>query len=395
MSSGHAIRLIAGRELLSRLQHRVYVIGTLLVAALAAAGVVVLGLSGDEATELGVVETAVPVEALAAAIEADDADVELVELADRPAAEAAVADGDVTAALVDPSTLVVGEGPPGAAQSTLHRLASTAMQQATFRSALRDRGLGPTEVAGVLSAPEPVATVQPGGEDAGPPVGLLLAYATTGLLLGAIMLNASLLLTGANQEKSSRVVEVLLGKIRPWQLMAGKLLAVAPLALAQLALVVGAALAANAAVGAFELPAAAPAAVVTSLLMVVAGFTLFGALFIAGGSLAVSVENAQSATLPIQLVVMGTFFLVMFRVLPSPDGTLAQVLSYLPPTAPLVVPARVALEGMPGWQVALSVAITVAGVVALVRLAGRLYSAALLAGDKLTWRDALRAEPIR
>lgn len=398
MTAASTIRLIAGREFVDRLRNKVYVGGTVLVAVLVAAGIVVLGQLSDDAARLGVVtgdESLVDavVAASATAKDVEDAEVELVEFADREDAAAAVEDGDVGAAVMDRTTLMVGGGPPNPERATLRRVATVAMQQATLQARLSDRGLSQTEVQQVLRAPQP-RVVQPDGEGPDVPAGLLLGYVTTGLLFFAILLNGSLLLTSANQEKSSRVVEVLLAKMRPWQLLAGKLLPLTGLALAQLALVLGAALAANAVVGLVELPAAAPTAVAVALVMLVAGFALFAALFTVAGSLAVSVEHAQTAAMPLQLGVLASALLVQRSVLPSPEGVVAQVLSFLPPTAPLAVPARVALGVMPGWQVVVAVALTIVGAALTVRLAGRLYSAALLAGDKLTWRDALRAEPI-
>lgn len=395
MTATSTIRLVAGRELVDRLRNKVYVGGTVLVAALVAVGVVVLGHVGDDAARLGVVtgDGNLVDAVVAASATAEDAEVELVEFADREDAAAAVEDGDVGAAVVERSTLMVGGGPPNSERVTLRRVATVAMQQATLQGRLSEHGLSQAETQQILRAPKP-RVVQPDGEEPDVPAGLLLGYVTTALLLFAILVNGSLLLTSANQEKSSRVVEVLLAKMRPWQLLAGKLIPVTALALAQLALVLGAGLAANAVVGLVELPAATPPAVVVALVMLVVGFALFAALFTVAGSLAVSVEHAQTAAMPLQLGVVVPAVLVHMAVLPSPEGVVAQVLSFLPPTAPFAVPARVALGVMPGWQVVVAVALTVVGAALSVRLAGRLYAAALLAGDKLTWRTALRAEPI-
>lgn len=396
MTTAQTIRLIARRELVDRLRNKVYVLGTLAAAAVVALGIVAVDQFGEKGVQLGAVtedETLVDavVETSAAA---DDAEIDLVEFADRVEATAAVEDGGVAAAVVDRATLVVGEGLPGPGQAPIRRVAAVAMQQASMHGELTERGLSQAEAQRVLRAPEP-RVVEPDGEEPEVSTGVLLGYVTTGLLFGAILLNGSLLLTSANQEKSSRVVEVLLAKMRPWQLLAGKLLPLTGLALAQLALVLGAALAANAVVGLVDLPAAAPPAVALALVMLVAGFALFAALFTVAGSLAVSVEHAQTAAMPLQFGVVVPALLVHMSVLPSPEGLMAQVLSFLPPTAPFAIPARVALGVMPGWQVAVAVALTVIGAALTVRLAGRLYAAALLAGDKLTWRDTLRAEPIR
>lgn len=396
MTAVRTIRLIAGRELVDRLRHKAYVGGTAVAAVVAVTAIVILGQLDDDALRLGVVaEDEVLVDALVAATaSAEKADVELVEFAREDDAVEAVKAGEVGAAVVDRTTLMVDEGVPGPAQATLRRVATVATQQATVQTRLSGRGLTSTEIGRVLSAP-PLSVVQPDGGQRDAPVGLLLAHVTTGLLLAAIMLNSSLLLTGSNQEKSSRVIEVLLGKVRPWHLLAGKLIPLTGLALAQLTVVLGAALAANAAVGMFDLPAAAPASLAVAVVMLAAGFALFAALFIVAGSLATSVEHAQTASLPLQLGIIAAAFLVIARVLPSPEGLAAQVVSFLPPTAPFTVPARVALGVMPAWQVAVAIALTLVGAALVLGLAGRLYAGALLAGDKLTWRDALRAEPIR
>lgn len=187
------------------------------------------------------------------------------------------------------------------------------------------RGLTSTEIGRVLSAP-PLSVVQPHGGQRDAPMRLLLAHVTTSLLLAAIMLNSSLLLTGANQEKSSQVVEALLGKVRPWHLLAGKLIPLTGLALAQLTVVLEAALAANAAVGVFDLPAAAPASLAVAVVMLAVGFALFAVLFTVAGPLATSVEHAQTASLPLQLGIMAAAFPVIARVLPSPESLVAQVI---------------------------------------------------------------------
>lgn len=397
MTAVQTIRVIAGREFVDRLRNKAYVGGTAVAAVLVVVAVVLFGQVGDDAARLGVVpDDEVLGGALAAATAAsEDTEVELVELTGEEAAAEAVEDGRVGAVVVDRSTLMVDDGMPDPAQATLRRVATLGMQQATLQTELDNSGLTRAEVRRVLSAPAPPSVVHPDGGQREAPVGLVMAHVTTGLLLATILLNSSLLLTSANQEKSTRVVEVLLGKVRPWQLLAGKLIPLTGLALIQLAVVLAAAAAANAVVGVVELPAAAPATVAVAVVMLVAGFALFAALFTVAGSLAVSVEHAQTASIPIQLGLMVTAFLVVARVLPSPEGLLAQVISFLPPTAPFAVPGRVALGAMPGWQVAVAIAITLVGAALVVRLAGRLYSAVLLAGDKLTWRDALRAEPIR
>lgn len=209
-----------------------------------------------------------------------------------------------------------------------------------------------------------------------------------------IQINGSTLLTGTIEEKSSRVVEVLLGSVRPWQLLAGKLSGMMVLALGQLGLFVGVTLGANAAVGAFDLPPAAFGSMTVALVMFVLGFAFYASLYAVAGSLASSLEDAQSSAGPLGFLTVGAYMGTLLGVVPNPESVFARVLSLFPPTAPFAVPARVAISSIEPWEVVLSAVLVAVTAVLTVRLAGRLYSAAILAGGKLTWREVLRAEPV-
>lgn len=396
MTSLQIVRLIIAREATDRLRSKVYVYGTLAVTVAIVAAILFAGRGEDEPArfQLGVVgEVPAPfADVLVAGAAAQDRDVELVELPDRVAAAAAVADGDVDAALLDGSQLMA-EGFPDA---QLRPLVESALHQATVAVALEDAGLSGEQLAAALTPPQPLALVDPEGarEDGDVFATSMIAFASTLLLFIALSVNTTSLLTGAVEEKSSRVIEVLLGSVRPWQLLAGKITAMSGLALGQVGLILAAALGANAVAGAFELPPATTATVVSALVMLVLGFVFYAALYTVAGSLAATTEDAQGASAPLNFVLIGTYFLVAFIVLPDPAGAWAAVLTYLPMTAPFTVPVRVAFDVIPLWQVVLSCAVTLAGMVAAVALAGRLYAASLLAGGKLTWRQAWQGEPV-
>lgn len=394
MSPARTVALIATREVVDRLHNKMYVLGTLGLAV-AAVGIIVLpGLFEDgegERIDLGVVGAVPASFGDLLATGAGDRRIELVRLPDREAAADAVADGEVDAALLD-STELMAEGIPDMAVRTA---VEGALQQARTAQQLEATGLSDEEVAAVMAPRPPLVAVDTSGQEADLSDSYTVAFAATILLFVAVTINASSLLSGAVEEKSSRVIEVLLGSVRPWHLLAGKIIGLTGLALGQIGLVVGVALAANAVTGAFALPAATTATVVTGLVMLLIGFVFYAALYTVAGSLASTAEDAQGSAGPLGFMVMGAYFVVIFAVMPEPRGVWAQVLSYLPPTAPLTVPARVAFDAMPLWQVAVSVATTLLGVTATVWLAARLYAASLLAGGKLTWRAAWRAESIR
>jgi ABC-2 type transport system permease protein len=342
--------------------------------------------------ELGVVGDTPPsfADALAVSAAAQGLEVTIIGAADRDVA-AALIDGGTDAVLLHASELMV----EGAASIGLVAAVESALQQAETIDRLETAGLAPEAIAAAAAPRAPLSLVDPTGQAADMVGGPLVAFVATILLFVAVTLNASSLLTGAVEEKSTHVIELLLGSVRPWQLLAGKIIALTGLALAQVGLVLVAALGANAVVGAFELPPATTTTVVVSLTMLVIGFVFYAALYTVAGSLASTTEDAQGSSGPLGFVLMGAYFVVIVAVLPNPQGAWAQVLTYLPPTAPLTVPARVALDAISVWQVVIALGVTSLGVVVTVALAARLYAASLLAGGKLTWREAWRSEPIR
>jgi ABC-2 type transport system permease protein len=389
------VRIVAGRELRDRLRNKAFTLGTLLVIGLVVAGIVLPTLldDGDGRTHhLGVVGDAPPEldEAVREQLPPEDA-LRVTALPDRDAAAAAVEAGDLDVVLLDAAALMIDGVPP----VDLTRALDAALQQLEIAEELDDLGLTRQELAGVLTPREELPIVDPTGEQDDGPLGGLMAFAATILLFIAVQFNGSSLLTGAVEEKSSRVVEVLLGAVRPWQLLSGKLLALTVVSLLQIGMVAGAALGANAVVGAVDLPPATGATILVSLLMVVVGFLFFAALYTVAGAMASSVEDAQGTSGPLAFLLVGVYMLVIFAVIPAPTGSLARVLTYLPPTAPFTVPARVALGAIPGWEIALATLVTLAGTAATVVVAARLYAAAILGGGRLTWREAWRTEPIR
>ena len=395
MTTSQIIRLVAGREFGDRIRNKGFVLGTAAMLLLMLGFIVVPALfDSDEAPtfDLGVVGDVDPIFADAVAGTAGSQDVEVTvdQVADRAEAEALVEEGQADAVLVDPDTVLVADD----LDSRLRGIVEQARQQAALVGGLSEAGVDVDRAAQLLAGRPPVQVVTPDGTEDEAETGEGIAFFSTVLLFLIVQINGSTLLTGTIEEKSSRVVEVLLGSIRPWQLLAGKLTGIMVLAMGQLVLFVGVTLGANAIVDAFEVPPAAASAVAVATVMFVLGFAFYAALYAVAGSMASSLEDAQSSAGPLGFLTAGAYLGTLLGVVPNPDGAFAQVLTYLPPTAPFAVPARVAVGAISTAEVAVAAIITgVAGLVT-VRLAGRLYSAAILAGGKLTWREVWRAEPV-
>ncbi len=395
MTTRDIVRLVAGREIRDRIRNRGFLIGTAVTLLLVLGLVIVPSLFDDGAPpsfDLGVVGEVDPLfgDAVAGAATSQDIDVTVTSVADRATAESRVEDGELDAVLVDPDTLLVADDVDG----QLRGIVEQGRQQAALLGSLTDAGLDVGEAAQLLAGRPPVQVVTPDGTEEQSDAGEGIAFFATVLLFLIVQINGSTLLTGTIEEKSSRVVEVLLGSVRPWQLLAGKLTGIMVLAVGQLVLFIGVTLGANAAVDAFEVPPAATSAVLVGVLMFVLGFAFYAALYAVAGSMASSLEDAQSSAGPLGFLTAGAYIGTLLGVVPNPDSVFAQVLSYLPPTAPFAVPARISVGAISVPEVLVAATITAVAAVLTVRLAGRLYSAAILAGGKLTWREVWRAEPV-
>ena len=394
MTWAQTIRLVATREVRERAGTRTYLLataGAVLFVVVAIALPTLLVGDGPQERTLGVVGDAPPqLEAQLGSLLPEDVRVSVVGLSGRDAAVAALEAGDLDAVLVERRELLAD----GRADDEVRRALEVALQHEAAVGELAALGVPPEDAAAVLEPPPPLRAVDIGGgqpqED-----GYVLASGLAVLLFFAIQLNAASVLSGALEEKSSRVVEILASVARPWELLAGKLLGMSALALAQVGLIVGAALATNAVVDAFEVPGAPATIVVMSLGMVVAGFLFYSALYAVAGSMASSVEDAQSTAGPLGFLLVGAYLAVFFVALPSPTSVASQVLTFVPPTAPFFLAVRLGLGTLPAWEAAAAIAVTAVAAYGAVRLAGRLYASALLAGGKLTWADVWRGEPIR
>jgi ABC-2 type transport system permease protein len=132
--------------------------------------------------------------------------------------------------------------------------------------------------------------------------------------------------------------------------------------------------------------------VIWSLIWFILGFAFYAVLNVAAGSLVSRPEDAQAAATPIALVAVTAYMLTFIVIMPNPDGVAARILSLFPPVAPIAFPARIAFVGVPLWEVFTGVAIMVAAVFGVVRLAARVYAGALLAaGGRVKIRDAWRS----
>ena len=204
----------------------------------------------------------------------------------------------------------------------------------------------------------------------------------------------SLVATGVVEEKQSRVVELLLATITPWQLMAGKVLGLGAVGLLQLVILSAVAAAGAGAAGLLVLPAAALGMFVMVLLWYLLGFFLYASLYAAVGSTVSRQEELQSVVAPMIFLLLIPFILTM-NLLPSdPRNPITTVMSFIPFFSQTVMPARYALGVASMWEVVVAAVLAAATIVVVVRVAGRVYrNSVLRTGARVGLREAFTSRP--
>ena len=192
------------------------------------------------------------------------------------------------------------------------------------------------------------------------------------------------------EEKATRIMEILLATIQPSRLLAGKVVGIGLVGLLQLTIVGAAALVAVQVTNVAAIPALGVASILGDIFWFLLGFLFYATAYSALASLVSRQEEVQSAIAPVSILQIAGY-LLMYAALPNPTGALATVCSLLPPFAPIVMAVRMAATDVPLWQIGLAAALTVASIVGLTWLAGRVYgNAALHLGTRLHFMDAFR-----
>ncbi len=228
--------------------------------------------------------------------------------------------------------------------------------------------------------------------------GFFLAYFLFFLLYTVVAIYGQQVMNGVLEEKTSRIVEVLMATVRPSELLVGKLAGIGLAGLTQLGVWMATMLVlstpgligAMAFAGSGQLPTISAALVVHFLLLFLLGFFLFSALYAAIGSAINNTQEAQQfAGIVLPLLIAPVFF--MMPVINDPDSTLAVVLSLIPPFTPLLMMLRIAVKMPPLWQLLLGYVLTASFVAVLIWGCARIYRVGILMyGKKPTFGELWR-----
>src|SRR5512133_1853130 len=377
MNARQAITLVAWREIYERLRSRVFLVSTVLMLLLVGASSAMNGALSKRPTYHVAVVAPAPSgldAALQRAAKPFDAKVRLRTVESAAAGREQLAGEKVEAVVLLASDRLAFRSN---VDSKLAAVVDTAVR--SVRNHLPPK---PELTAVTVEPPDKEAT------DAATAV----AYIGALLLLMTLAIYGQWVLTGVVEEKNNRVVELIMSTVRPRHLLAGKVIGIGLLGLAQLALVAGLA-ATLLAAGVFDAPASLGGSLALVIPWFVLGFALYAVAYATAGALASRQQNAETAGQPVTYTIIAAYFAGYIALSMNTDGLLANVLTIFPLTAPLVLPARSALVGVPLWEHALAIVLVLGMIYALVRLAGRIYGHGLLHGGsrldpRIAWRLA-------
>jgi ABC-2 type transport system permease protein len=269
------------------------------------------------------------------------------------------------------------------------RLASVA-NRAIQRQRLAGRGIDPN-VIDTLTREVPVDSVQlsrSGQQKKGNAANLIIGFIFAGLLIIPSFIYGLETMRGIVQEKSERIVEVLVSSMSPRELLTGKILGVAAVGLTQITVwltliaAVGAFGAASALVAGFDVSQfLRPMVFVYFALFFILGYLTFVCVYAIAGAACNTDKEAQQLVAPIQMLMMLPWF-VMFAIITNPDSSFAVALSLAPVYGPITMFVRTLVSEPPVWHVLLSIGISIVTIMVFFYVTAKVFRVGILSYGK-------------
>ena len=232
----------------------------------------------------------------------------------------------------------------------------------------------------------------------------VLAYVMAILLFMAILLYGVNVMSSVLEEKTTRIVEVLVSSLRPFQLMLGKVIGagavsffqfliwgVSARVLISLRVPIARALGADtASASSMTLPHVPFATLAVFMAFFLGGFLLYSAMFAAVGAMSSNEQEARQAQQPVTYLLMISY-LSIIGLTNDPSSTFAKTLSLVPFTSPIATPVRWTAGSMGTGELAISLAMLLVGIVAITWVAARIYRVGILmTGKRPTMKELVR-----
>ncbi|MFJ7289361.1 ABC transporter permease [Curtobacterium sp. AB451] len=350
-----SVRLVAAREIQARLRSKAFVVSALILVLMVVASIVVGGIVGKATSG-----DTTPVAVVTGVDLPTSRGLDVTEAPTTAAAERLVRSGDVDAAVL-PSDDPLGYRVVG----------------------LDD---APTDVVQALSVSPRVELLDPSAIPGGLIYIVALAFGVV-YFASAVTFGQSIA-QSVVEEKSTRVVEILMAAIPARALLAGKVLGNSVMAFAQIVAVAIAAAVTLAVTGQDNMFTVLGPSMLWFVGFFAIGFVLVASLFAAAAVLVSRQEDVGSVTTPVMMLVMIPYILIIVA---YSNPTILGVMSYVPFSAAIGMPMRIFLGTVEWWEPILSLLVVAASVVVVVLVGARIYENALLrTGGRVKLAEALR-----
>lgn len=267
------------------------------------------------------------------------------------------------------------------------------VRQSLLNQRLEREGIDPSRVAALTNVRLDTKTekiTDRGKEGAGGLTSFFFGYGIAIVLYMMIAIYGQSIMRGVLEEKTTRVAEVVVSSVKPDTLLAGKIVGSGMVAVTQVGVWLAmlfllyqargpifAKFGVPMASAAFRIPSVSLGVGIALLLFFVCGFILYAALFGAVGSMVSNQEDVQQAVMPVMLLLI-TSIIFMQPILLNPSSTLAKTMSWIPFSAPLIMPLRMALIAIPWYEIAGSLLSVILGCWLAIWLSARIYRVGLL-----------------
>jgi ABC-2 type transport system permease protein len=269
------------------------------------------------------------------------------------------------------------------------RLGSVA-NRAIQRQRLAARGINPAVVE-TLTREVPVESVQfsrSGEQKKGSEANFIIGFIFAALLIIPSFIYGLETMRGIVQEKSERIVEVLISSMSPRELLTGKILGIAAVGLTQVTVwltiiaAVGTFGAASAMMAGFNVSQfLRPMVFVYFALFFILGYLTFVCVYAIAGAACNTDREAQQLVAPIQMVMMLPWF-VMFAIITNPDSSFSVALSLAPVYGPITMFVRILVSEPPVWHVLLSIAVSIVTIFAFFYVTAKIFRVGILSYGK-------------
>lgn len=265
------------------------------------------------------------------------------------------------------------------------RTLSRVLNNVIIEKRLKREGLDPQKVAQYIKRVElqPIKITKKGEEkDTGGT--FMISYILALIIYMAILIYGQVIMRGVIEEKSSRVVEVVLSSLKPFQLMMGKILGIGAVGLTQFSIWtlfgIGASVYGTSFIPAgvnFSMPSIPAHVFVYFVVFFILGYFLFGTLYAAIGSMVNSEKEAQQLVMPVTMFLIVPIMLMIF-IIRAPNSSIAVFLSFIPFFAPILMFLRITVLLPPFGQIGASIVILILTILLMIWLTAKIYRVGIL-----------------